>query len=91
MAAVHGLRNPALAALAFFQSSSVYQVDEASFKRVAEICGDAPPEVLAEGFVVKDLLEDVTKLCDIGKFVVYMETDGKVYAKYIPPYPGPNS
>lgn len=49
-------------------------VDEASFDRVAEIIGDSPPEVLAQGFIIYGMNE-LQHLCKIGGFALATPPD----------------
>jgi hypothetical protein len=64
-------KNPVIAALRFLQCGGV-QIDEQSFERVAKLVGDSPDEDLVEGFLISDL-QDLDRLCKIGKFVVAFE------------------
>jgi hypothetical protein len=64
------LSNPARAALAFIKATGASEIDAASFDRVAELCGDATPEQLANGFLI-DNYGALQRLCDIGDFCIF--------------------
>ena len=67
---VEGFRNPALCVLEVLRGTLPQsQRDDESFERMALECGDAPPEALNPGFVVRGI-EDVSKLCRIGGFEI---------------------
>lgn len=70
-----GYRNPVLCALAYLKAVDV-PADETSFARVAAIRGDAPDDVVANGFVVVSY-DDLQRLCEIAEIVI-CQVDGVV-------------
>ena len=47
-------------------------IDEASFDRMETLRGNAPPEALANGFVV-DNMDALARLCEVGQFAVVVK------------------
>lgn len=77
-----GFINPAVAAKAFVKAMGV-PMDETSFDRVAEQCGNSAPDELAKGFLI-NTYEDVQRLCDLGQFCIFTHAKtGLVTALYV--------
>lgn len=74
---VTGFRNPAKAAAAYIRAMDV-PWDESSFDRLAGLRGDASPEDLQDGFIVKNI-DDLQRVCQIGEFSI-IQIDGQVTA-----------
>lgn len=63
-----GYRNAVRAARAYLGSIGA-DIDAASFDRMEAERGNAPPEALANGFVV-DSMDALSRLCEVGQFNV---------------------
>lgn len=72
-----GYTNPVRAACYAIKSLGV-PVDEASFDRLAARRGDASPEQIANGFLIRGC-DDIQRLCDMADMVI-VSADGIVTA-----------
>lgn len=66
-----GHKSAVRAARCYLQSIGA-DIDEASFDRMEAERGNAPPEALANGFVVASM-DDLSRLCGIAQFNVVVK------------------
>ena len=73
-----GHKNAVRAARCYLEAIGA-DIDAPSFDAMEAQRGNAPPEALAEGFIVATM-DDLSKLCGIGQFAVVVKS-GVCYAE----------
>lgn len=81
-----GHRNPVNCMWALVSATEGLTADEESFREVAEIVGDAPPEVLANGFICENFSEAMPVLASIANIRVIGD-NGTIRVELLPDDP----